>query len=218
MKKFHLFLSFIALILCSCSETDEQWDPYYNWEARNVEWFEQVADTARTSISEAKALFGEQWEEHCDWRMFKTYMKAADVQGPLTDSICVRILSRGQGAMSPCYNDSVRINFRGWIMPTEYMDDAGKLSTSQSVFSQTYYGTYNPLTAAPQVLCVNGTVEGFCTALQYMVEGDDWLVYIPQQMAYGSAASSTIPAYSTLLFRISLIGVYENGSGVPDWK
>ena len=49
--------------------------------------------------------------------------------------------------------------------------------------------------------------EGFGTALQYMVPGDDWMVYIPSELAYGSTASSAIPAYSTLLFRIHMVGI-----------
>ena len=60
--------------------------------------------------------------------------------------------------------------------------------------------------------------EGFGTALQYMVKGDDWLVYIPSELAYGEKDSEAIPAYSTLLFRIHLMGVYESGTGVPEWK
>ena len=51
-----------------------------------------------------------------------------------------------------------------------------------------------------------------------MVKDDDWMVYIPCDLAYGAESSSSIPAYSTLLFRIHLMGVYESGSGVPEWK
>ena len=50
-------------------------------------------------------------------------MKSADVKGPLTDSICVRILKRGTGNYSPCYTDTIKINFRGWLMSTEYEND-----------------------------------------------------------------------------------------------
>ena len=87
-----------------------------------------------------------------------------------------------------------------------------------AVFTQTYYGDYNPLTASPQVGAVKSFTEGFGTALQYMVKGDDWLVYIPSELAYGEKDSEAIPAYSTLLFRIPLMGVYESGTGVPEWK
>ena len=58
-------------------------------------------------------------------------------------------------------------------------------------------------------MSVSGTVEGYCTALQYMVEGDDWLVYIPEKLAYAEKESSVIPAYSTLLFRLKMERVFE---------
>ena len=214
MKHSIWYLLAILFAFAACEEQNDTWDPYYNWETRNVAWFEQVADTARTSIAKAKATYGKQWEDHCDWRMYKSYMKSADVKGPLTDSICVRILKRGTGNYSPCYTDTIKINFRGWLMSTEYENEKNEKKASQAIFTQSYYGPYNPLTAAPQTILVKSSpVEGFCTALQYMVEGDDWMVYIPQNMAYGAEESSTIPSYSTLLFRVSLTEVCESGSG-----
>lgn len=193
----------------ACSDEEEVWNPYYDWQARNAHWYETIADSARTAIAQARRQHGDDWEAHCDWRMLKTYMKSTSVQGPLTDSVCVHILSRGDGTKSPAYTDSVKLNFRGWIMATEYQNAQGELETSQSVFSQTYYGSFNPNTATPQQMAVSSTVEGFSTALQYMVAGDDWLVYIPQEMAYGNQASSAIPAYSTLVFRINVTDVIE---------
>lgn len=193
----------------ACSEQEEVWNPYYNWQARNALWYETIADSARTAIAQARRQYADDWEAHCDWRMFKTYMKSTSVQGPLADSVCVHILSRGTGQVSPAYTDSVKLNFRGWIMPTEYQNAEGELVTSQSVFSQTYYGSFNPNTATPQQMAVSSTVEGFATALQYMVAGDDWLVYIPQEMAYRNESSSVIPAYSTLVFRLNVTDVIE---------
>ena len=61
-----------ACLLTSCEETTEQWDPYENWQVRNIAWFASVADSARTAISQAKAQYGDEWEKHCEWRMYKT--------------------------------------------------------------------------------------------------------------------------------------------------
>ena len=63
-----------------------------------------------------------------------------------------------------------------------------------------------------------GGIEGFQTALQYMVEGDKWYVYIPQQLAYKAEIHDVIPAYSTLLFLLEVVGVYDKSSDVPDQK
>ena len=82
----------VNLVLVSCSEKSNEWDPYYSWETRNAMWFEEVADSARTAIAEAKAQYGTEWEEHCQWRMFKSLQRSADLQGPLTDSIVCKIV------------------------------------------------------------------------------------------------------------------------------
>ncbi len=194
----------LSCLLTSCQETTEEWNPYTNWQARNTQWFATVADSARTAISQAKAQYGDEWEQHCQWRMYKTLQRSAEKRGPLTDSICCRIVSRGEGLVSPASTDTVHISFRGWLMPAEYEREDGSHETRMSVFTQTYFGEYNPATASPQVGEVKSFTEGFGTALQYMVQGDDWMVYIPCELAYGAEASSAIPAYSTLLFRIQM--------------
>lgn len=196
------------IALTSCSEiAEKQWDPYYDWKARNAAWYEQIADSARTAIAAAQTEYGDTWEEHCDWRMYRSLLRSdslnsSNVLGSLTDSICVHIRQRGAGTVSPIYNDTVNLSFRGWLMPTEYEQADGSTKTFMAKFTETFYGTYNPETAKPQIMLVYNTIEGFSTALQYMVEGDVWDVYIPQQLGYKNEVSNAIPAYSTLLFRL----------------
>ncbi len=208
--------------LTSCSENDDEWDPYYKWPSRNTVWFQQVADTARTAIAEAKAIYGDKWEDHCEWRMYKSLLRSADVVGPLTDSICVRILPRAEklpsDTISPAFTDRVRLSFRGWTMQTEYLNERGEKEPRMAVFTQTYYGDYDPQTALPQLMEVANTIEGYATALQYMVRGDDWLVYIPSQLGYGDNEQTAIPPYSTLLFRLTLSAIYRAGETIPVWK
>lgn len=205
-----------AAVLASCSESNNEFDPYENWEARNAVWYRQIADSARTAIAEAKAQYGSDWMSHCDWRMYKTLLKAQDYNsGLLTDSICVRIHTRGahagDEAYMPCYSDTVRLNFRGWIMPVTdrlYNNQGVQVdSLVQYVFTETYEGVFDQGTAAPQLMSLGSTIEGYSTALQYMTPGDDWYVYIPQQLAYGAEEKGTIPPYSTLLFRLNLMSV-----------
>ena len=81
------------------------------------------------------------------------------------------------------------------------------------------YDYFNPATAAPTLMGMRNLIEGFSTAMQYMVEGDDWMVFIPYNLAYGSAGSGKIPGYSTLQFRVNLVRWYESGSGAPStWE
>ncbi len=198
-----------AVGVSSCEESDNTWDPYYNWKTRNAEWYERVADTARTAIAQARHLYGEEWEKHCEWRMYRNLMRSPEGDATLADSICCRIVQRGTGTESPMGTDTVSVSFRGWIMETEYEQEDGSLQKQMAIFTQTYYGEYNSQTAPPQEMAISALTKGFSTALQYMVEGDDWLVYIPNELAYKGEASTAVPAYSTLLFRIHLTDIKE---------
>lgn len=53
---------------------------------------------------------------------------------------------------------------------------------------------------------------GWTVALQHMVEGDKYEVWIPQQLAYGASDNGDIPAYSTLIFEIELVSVDEQAA------
>ena len=204
------------LFLASCKSSEEKVDSHYDWKARNAQWFAEVYDAAQASIAAAKAQYpnGNDWEEHCDWRVYKTLLKSQDIQGPSTDYIVCKVNQRGTGDWSAVYTDSVRLYYRGWIMDENYPQS----KTNMTVFSQTYYGDFNNTTAAPLPMPVTSTVEGFMTAIQYMVKGDDWDVYIPQELAYKEADSEAIPAYSTLLYRIRIELVHKSGTGMSGWR
>lgn len=204
------------LLLASCKDSDDAYDAHHDWQERNAQWFAEVYDEAQTSIAEAKAQHpdGNDWEQHCDWRVYKTLLKSQDVQGASTDYIVCKINERGDGDWSPAYTDSVRLHYRGWIMDEDY--PASK--TNLTVFSQTYFGDFDEQTAAPIAMPITTTVEGFMTALQYMVRGDDWLVYIPTELAYKETSSDAIPAYSTLLYHLRVERVHKSGTGMPEWR
>jgi len=228
MKKILVSLvGLVALVgiasLSSCSEQSSEWNPYYSWESRNAMWFEQVADSARTAIAAAKAQYGDDWEEHCQWRMFKSLQRSAEQIGPLTDSIVCKIVpakpGQVKGTKSPNYTDYVQLHYRAWLMPSEYISEDNVTKEERMlIFSQTYVGDFNPDTAVPLTMSVQNLVDGFQTALQYMVAGDEWYVYIPQQLGYADESNDAVPAYSTLLYLINLVGVYEKEDDAPVWK
>lgn len=204
--------------LASCSEGTTEYDPYHDWQSRNAVWFQEIADSARTAISVAKAQYGKDWEEHCDWRMICSLMRNGSPVAPVTDSIVVHIQHRGVGTTSPAFTDTVRIAYRGWMMPTmQYENSQTELTQVQNIFAQTYYGEFNVHTAAPAVDKVSIYTEGFATALQYMCEGDDWWVYIPCTLAYNAQSVGIAPGYSTLKFHIHLFDWFESGTGVEPW-
>lgn len=219
MRKIFLYLAVAVCalgVLGSCKEDDDTYDPYANWAARNAEYFVQIAAEARDSIARAKSLYGGQWEAYCNWRMFKSTTKALNA-GALTDSICVYIERRGSGTESPTWSDTVRVNYRGYLMPVQNVVN-GEWREERTVFSQSFMGELDNQIAVPAKMGVSTTVAGFATALQYMREGDIWWVYIPSELAYGSQASGLVRSYSTLTFYVNLVRCYKAGEAVPEWK
>ena len=39
------------------------------------------------------------------------------------------------------------------------------------------------------------------------LEPSDWIIYIPYNFGYGNRASGPIPAFSTLIFEVELLGI-----------
>lgn len=60
---------------------------------------------------------------------------------------------------------------------------------------------------APLAIRLCDLIEGWIVAMQQMCVGDRWEVYIPAEMGYGKFSQPDIPAGSTLIFEIELIGI-----------
>ena len=214
-----LFLSAWLLLLTSCKNHIEEDTEHYNWQERNAQWFAEIYDGALAKITEAKSQYpnGNEWQEHCEWRIYKTLMKSQDVQGPATDYIVCKVnppYHRDPEEGYAAYTDSILLYYRGWIMDVNYPQSKDNLT----IFSQSYYDEFDATKAAPLAMPVTSTVEGFMTAVQYMVKGDDWMVYIPQELAYKENASQAIPAYSTLLYHMRIEKVHKSGTGLSEWR
>ena len=60
---------------------------------------------------------------------------------------------------------------------------------------------------APLAIRLCDLIEGWIVAMQQMCVGDRWEVYIPAEMGYGKFSQPSIPAGSTLIFEIELLGI-----------
>ena len=75
---------------------------------------------------------------------------------------------------------------------------------ARSIVTVHYKGS---LIDGPDALRLSDVIEGWQVALQKMHVGDKWIIYIPYAMGYGIKSFDSIPAYSTLIFEVELLGV-----------
>jgi len=94
----------------------------------------------------------------------------------------------------PLDTDTVQVYYRGKLINGEVFDQN---------FSET---NPNPNFDIPFKTAVNGgVIAGWTEVLRLMKKGERWMVYIPYQLAYGTAGSGAILGYSTLIFDMNLV-------------
>ena len=180
-----------SLAITSCDETDGAVDPYFNWKERNQLYIDSIAQVAKANPDEWKVILS-----------YKILPDLNNLSQDVNDYVYCRILETGKGDVKPLYTDSVSTHYRGKLIPL--------YDGSEVVFDQSFRGELNSEVALPIGFSVGGVIEGWTTALQHMVEGDRWEVYIPYNMAYGTYGNSSIPGYSTLIFDMQLVQVATN--------
>ena len=176
MKKSFLTFLLVALLaplcLTSCSEDDNEVEEFPNWRQTNEEQLAALYERAQ-SVTDGS------------WKVIKNYTLESAVTGTAANSIVVEVLQAGTGSGSPMFSDSVKINYRGRLLPsTSYPDGY--------VFDESYTGDYNPATANPVTMYVGELVDGFATALQNMRIGDHWRVYMPKRHNYVSEVTDNL--------------------------
>ncbi len=206
-RKTFSSLSFLSLLLlglslAACSENEDIVEEYPDWENTNTVYFSELYSTTEARIAAGDSL---------TWKIIRSWSLPEDdeyYRGEPETNIIVEVLEEGTGSGCPIYSDNVWVHYRGRLLPSVSYP-------SGYVFDQSYYGEFNEQTASPVEFSVNTLVDGFATALQKMHIGDYWCVYIPYQLGYGTVESSTVPAYSTLIFEIRLVAYAHSGVDLP---
>ena len=128
--------------------------------------------------------------------------------GNMFDHKLHAVLARINGKQA-YFNSRVSVYYKGSLTDgTEFDARLFEDGTPFKCAVSSYYANYsnsNP----------NGygsVISGWTVALQHMVEGDKYEVWIPQQLAYGASDNGDIPAYSTLIFEIELVSVDEQAA------
>lgn len=180
-----------SLCLTSCEEISEV-DEYDNWKVRNSEFIDSIAAVAEDNA-------GGDWLRILSFKLNEMDKDGVSAEYDNEDYIYCQIIEEGMGTVSPKFTDTVRVNYRGRLMPTASNREG-------QVFDQSYTGTFNAQTAQPTAFAVKNVIVGWSTALMCMNAGDIWRVYIPANLAYGASnKQSGVPAYSALVFDINLV-------------
>jgi peptidylprolyl isomerase/FKBP-type peptidyl-prolyl cis-trans isomerase FklB len=108
----------------------------------------------------------------------------------LPDGLQYRIVRSGPAdGLRPQLGDEVKVNYEGKLV-------------DGMVFDSSYQR------GVPADMPLKGLIKGWQEALSLMRPGDEWILYVPPNLAYGDqGAGGVIPPNAALIFRIELIGV-----------
>ncbi len=104
------------------------------------------------------------------------------------------ILEQGNGE-TPKATDRVKVNYRGTLIDGTEFDSS--------------YKRNEPLT-----INANRVIAGWTEALTMMPVGSKWMLYIPEELGYGSREAGAIPPYSTLIFEVELLEIETDPSAM----
>lgn len=99
-----------------------------------------------------------------------------------------KVLKEGNGVI-PTDTNQVIVNYAGRLIDGTEFDSS--------------YNRNEPFTVNMR----GGVIQGWLEVLKRMPAGSTWEVYIPQELAYGSRETGTIPPFSTLIFKIEVLEV-----------
>jgi FKBP-type peptidyl-prolyl cis-trans isomerase len=99
-------------------------------------------------------------------------------------------------AAHPAPTDEVKVNYEGKLLNGTVFD---------SSFAR----------GEPISFPLDRVIPGWTEGLQLMRPGDEWILYVPPELAYGAKTAGPIPPDSVLIFRVQLLSVLptppENG-------
>merc|ERR1712078_914976 len=113
----------------------------------------------------------------------------------LDSGLMYKVLKKGDGKFHPTKDSPCDCHYAGTLIDGTEFDSS--------------YKRGKPTTFAPKQV-----IKGWTEAMQLMVEGDKWEMYIPSELAYGDrGAGGAIPGKAALVFRMEIVTI--KGGKVP---
>lgn len=98
-----------------------------------------------------------------------------------------KVLTMGSGE-KPQPTDKVKVNYEGHLIDGTEFDSSYKHNK-------------------PVTFPVNQVIKGWTEALTMMPVGSKWMIYVPQELAYGDREMGNIPPFSCLIFTVELLEI-----------
>ena len=116
--------------------------------------------------------------------------KNATAEGVVTlpSGLQYKVITKGNGAIAKA-DDNVTVRYEGHTIDGNTFDSSYKRTPDTS--------TFRP----------DQVIKGWTEALCMMPEGSKWMLYIPQNLAYGARPAGKIKPYSTLVFTVEVVKV-----------
>lgn len=105
----------------------------------------------------------------------------------LPSGLQYEVVKAGNGPI-PTGNDRVKVHYHGTLIDGTVFDSSVERGE-------------------PAVFGVQQVIPGWTEALQLMPVGSKWKLYVPYDLAYGSADRGEIKPFSNLIFDVELIGI-----------
>lgn len=197
MKKYTsiftlLLVAFLFFPFSSCKDDDENdYEVSAEWKAHQEKWLQDIVEATRQGIyTQIKSESGKGYV-YTRPSDYITNNQAGDFDKDGPEAL-PKAETRSTGR-TIYETDIVQIRYEGWYY---------NLDNKKIVFDTTEKNNATSYTGA-----VNGFVDGFKTALLEMEVGEELIVCIPYQLAYGeyNSATNSIPGSTTLFFDIKLL-------------
>jgi FKBP-type peptidyl-prolyl cis-trans isomerase len=119
-------------------------------------------------------------------------VKNSKKQGVITlpSGLQYKIIKKGNGKI-PTDFSMVKVNYEGRTINGLVFDSSYSRNTPITIFA-------------------NQVIKGWTEALTHMPVGSVWEIYVPQELAYGKKEYGDIKPYSTLIFKIELLGIEKD--------
>jgi len=194
-KTFLLLLPAFLLsvfLLASCEEVSEV-TAYDNWKERN----EAVIDSLSSVAGNLIVRTAKEADEVGVGRLFA--LETAESTNYKKEYVYCMKISENQTGVRPYYTDVISAYYCGSDINGRVFD---KNFDGYRFIDRNFSATDRQPSEFDSKITsyVKTFVEGWVTALQYMREGERWMIYVPYKSGYGEDGTSTIKGYSVITF------------------